>query len=49
MMTAIESSADAWLGWTWWAGGPWWRGTQNMAIPDGTNPPQLMLMATHLR
>jgi endoglucanase len=48
MMTAIESNADVWLGWTWWAGGPWWRAPQNMAIVDGTNPPQLMLMATHL-
>jgi endoglucanase len=48
MMTLIESNASVWLGWTWWAGGPWWRGPQNMAIDDGTNPPQLMLMATHL-
>ncbi len=48
MMTAIESSPDTWLGWTWWAGGPWWQSPQSMAIVDGTNPPQLMLMANHL-
>lgn len=51
MLTFMQESSDAWVGYTWWATGPWWGTSYPFSLApraDGSPAPQEAWLVPHL-
>lgn len=48
MLSYMDDHPDVWLGWTYWAAGPWWGDDPSLEPLNGTDRPQMGVLAKHL-